>query len=59
MHFFHLNFQNVWGISTQKIYNQHAIFLQFPDIKNEEWSQQPSVLGQLASSEPQHRPKES
>ena len=60
MHFFQLNFPNVWGILAQKMYNAHAIF---HDAKNVGQSQQPSILGQLVTGEPQHsgisHPKES
>ena len=63
MHFFQLNFANVRGILAQNIYNPHAIFHQFSDAKNGGQSQQPSILGQLVTGEPQHsgisRPKES
>ena len=34
MRFYHLNFLNVQGILAQKIYNVHAIFCQFSDVKN-------------------------
>ena len=61
--FFHLNFTNLQGILAQKIYDMCTIFCHFSDIKNAKWSQQPSILGQLVSSEPQHTeisyPKES
>ena len=61
--FFHLNFLNVQGILAQKIYDAHAIFHHFSDVKNGGQSQQPSILCQLISGEPQHtkicRPKES
>ena len=63
MHFFHLTFLNAQGILAQKIYNAHAIFCQFSDFKNWGRSQQPSVLGQLITGEPQRigisHPKES
>ena len=63
MRFFHLNFLNARGILAQKIYNAHAIFCQFSDVKNGVRSQQPSVFGRLATSEPQSTgincPKES
>ena len=36
---------------SQKIYNAHAIFCQFSDIKNGGRFKQPSVLGQLVTSE--------
>ena len=36
MHFFHLSFLNVQDISAQKIYNVHALFHQFSDVKNGE-----------------------
>ena len=32
--FFNLNFLNVQGVLAQKIYNAHALFCQFSDIKN-------------------------
>ena len=35
MCFFHLNFLNAGGSLAQKIYNVHAIFHQFSDIKND------------------------
>ena len=54
MHFFHLNFLNARGILTQKIYNARAIFRQFSDINNGGQGQQPSVLAQLVTGEPQH-----
>ena len=50
---FHLNFTNLQGILAQKIY-MRTIFCQFSDIKNAKRSQQPSILIQLVSSEPQH-----
>ena len=53
MRFFHLNFLNVQGILAQKIYNAHAIFCQFSVTKDGEWSQQPSILCQLVTSESQ------
>ena len=60
---FHLNFLNVQGILAQKLYDANTIFRQFSDIKNGGWSQQPSVLGQIVTGEPQHTgiswPKES
>ena len=63
MCFFHLNFLNVQGILAQKVYDANTIFRQFSDIKDEGWSQQPSVLGQMVTGEPQHPgiswPKES
>ena len=63
MHFFHLNYLNAQGILAQKIYSARAIFHQFSDVKNGGRSQQPSVLGQLVTSEPQYtgisHPKES
>ena len=63
MHFFHQNFLNARGILAQKTYNAHAIFCQFSDVKNGGRSQQPSVLGQLVTGEPQRtrirHPKES
>ena len=63
MRFYHLNFLNVQGILAQKIYNVHAIFCQFSDVKNGGWSQQPHALCQLVTSESQHTgiscPKES
>ena len=31
--FFHLNFLNAQGVLTQKIYNVHAIFHKFSDVK--------------------------
>ena len=46
--FFHLNF-----LIAQKIYNAHAIFRQFSDVKNGGRSQQPSVLCQLVTGESQ------
>ena len=50
----------MWGILAQKMYNAHAIF---HDAKNVGQSQQPSILGQLVTGEPQHsgisHPKES
>ena len=62
MCFFHLNFLYAQGILTQKIYNARAIFRQFSDVKND-GSQQPNILGQLVTGEPQCtgicRPKES
>ena len=61
--FFHLNFLNAWGILAKKIYNVHTIFCQFSDAKNRGRSQQPRVLGQLVTGEPQctrtNHPKES
>ena len=32
--FFHLNFLNVQDILAKKMYNVHAIFHQFSDVKN-------------------------
>ena len=54
MHFFHLNFLNAPGILAQKIYNPHAIFHQFSDVKNGGQSQQQSALYQFVTSESQH-----
>ena len=52
--FFHLNFSSLmWGILAQKIYNVHAIFRQFSDIKYGGWCQKPSILCQLVTSESQ------
>ena len=63
MHFFHQRFLKVQGILATKIQDVGAIFRQFSDIRNGGQSQQPSILGQLVSSEPQckriSRPKES
>ena len=60
---FHLSFLNARGILAQKIYNARTIFRQFSEIKNGGRSKQPSVLGQMVTSEPQqsriNRPKES
>ena len=60
---FHLNFLNARGTLAQKIYNARVIFRQFSEIKNGGQSKQPSVLGQMVTSEPQQtgisRPKES
>ena len=53
MRFSHLNFLNARSILAKKIYNAHSIFCQFSDIKNVGRSQQPRVLGQLVTSEPQ------
>ena len=53
MGFFHLNFLNARGILAQKIYNVRTIFCQFSDVENRGRSQQPSVPGQLVTSEPQ------
>ena len=53
MRFFHLNFLNAQGILAQKIYNKHAIFRQFSDVKNGVRSQQPSVLCQLVTCKSQ------
>ena len=53
MHFFHLNYLNAQGILAQKIYNALANFHQFSDVKNGRCSQQPSILGQLVTGEPQ------
>ena len=44
MCFFHLNFLNVRGTLAQKIYNAHAIFLQFSEVINGGRSQQPDDL---------------
>ena len=41
------------GILAPKIYDAGAIFCQFSDIENGGQSQQPSILGQLVSGEPQ------
>ena len=49
----HLNFVNVQGILAQGIYDVHAIFHQFSDVKNGVQSQQPSILRQLVFGEPQ------
>ena len=49
----HLNFVNVQGILAQGIYDVHAIFPQFSDVKNGVQSQQPSILRQLVFGEPQ------
>ena len=61
--FFHLNFLNVRGILAQKIYDAHAIFHHFSDVKNGGQSQQPRVLCQLVNDESQRTgiscPKES
>ena len=51
--FFYLNFLNAQGILAQKIFNVHAIFRQFSDIKMGNDPKQPSALGQLVTSEPQ------
>ena len=51
MRFFHLHFLNARDILDHKIYNAHAIFCQFSDVKNGEQSQQLSVLCQLATGE--------
>ena len=63
MRFFHPNFLNARVILAQKIYNACTIFHQFSDVKNGGQSQQPSILGQLVTSEPQRTriscPKES
>ena len=63
MCFFHLIFLNARGILVESIYNVHAIFCQFSDVKNRGQSQQPSVFSQLVTSEPQRSrincPKES
>ena len=53
MCFFHLIFLNARGILVESIYNVHAIFCQFSDVKNRGQSQQPSVFSQLVTSEPQ------
>ena len=47
MRFFHLNFLSAWGVLALKIYNVHAIFCQFSDVKNGGWSQQLSILCRL------------
>ena len=57
MHFSHLNFLNAWGILAQRIFNIYAIFCGFSDVKNGEPSQQPSLIGQLVSDEPQRKAK--
>ena len=54
MRFFHLNFENAQGILAQKIYNAHANFRQFSDVKSGVRSQQPSVLCQIVTGEFQH-----
>lgn len=63
MRFFQQNFLIARGILVQKIYNARAIFCQSYDVKNGGRSQQPSVLGQLVTAEPQRtgisRPRES
>ena len=60
--FFKLNFLNARGILAQKNHIMRAIFCQFYDVKKEEQSQQPNILGQLVSGEPERtgisRPKE-
>ena len=53
MRSFHLNFLNAQGILAQKIYNPHAIFRQFSDVKNGGQSQQQNALYQF-TSESQH-----
>ena len=61
--FFRQNFLIARGILVQKIITRGAIFCQSYDVKNGGRSQQPSVLGQLVTAEPQRsgisRPKES
>ena len=51
------------GILAQKIYRAGTIFCQSSDVKNKGQSQQPSVISQLATGEPQRigikYPKES
>ena len=63
MRFLHLNFLKVQGILAQKFFNVNALFCQFSKVKNRGQSQQPSILGQLVTSEPQrtriNHPKES
>ena len=39
---------------AQNIYNMHIIFCQFSDIKSVGQFQQPSILSQLVTGEPQH-----
>ena len=39
--------------SPENLHNVCAIFRQFSDVKNEGCFQQPSILGQLVSGEPQ------
>ena len=51
MHFFHLNDPNVRGILVKKSIMHTLFFCQFSDIKNGVRFKQPSVLGQLVTSE--------
>ena len=51
--FFQLNFLNVQGIFSQKKYIVIAIFRQFSDVKNGGQFQQPYILAQLVTSQPQ------
>ena len=54
MHLLHLTFLNERCILAQGIYSAHPIFYQFSDVKNGGQFQQPSILGQMVTSEPQH-----
>ena len=53
MHFFSPKFSKCTRYFGQKIYNALVNFHQFSDVKNGRCSQQPSILGQLVTSEPQ------
>ena len=53
MRFFHLNFLNAQGTFAQNIYDVHAIFRQFSDIKMWNDPTNLSVLCQLDTGESQ------
>ena len=53
MLFFHLRFLNVRGILAQNMYNACTIFCQFSNVKNGGQSPQPSIFGQLVTSDPE------
>ena len=52
--FFSPKFSIYGGILAQKIYRAGTIFCQSSDVKNKGQSQQPSIISQLATGEPQH-----
>ena len=54
MHIFHINFLNALGVLAQEIYDVHALFHQFSNIKNGRRFQQWTILSQLVSAGPKH-----
>ena len=56
--FFSSKFSKCMGyFLAQRIFNIYAIFCGFSDVKNGEPSQQPSLISQLVSDEPQREAK--